>query len=215
MFDSTRVTNSYNKLINYSIKDYNFMKNIFGISESFGYWTGFTMSAFLLLSSLIISFIYKIKLDKVLKGAKKGVVQLLPMIFYSIISLTIIVLSLKNNGSFIYSIINRLFKMKNDTLGLLFSGILHNFFINDYFALTSSLSTPLVTVYSIDNISNSLFTTQVAHGIASMISPFNVFLIAGLTYLKIPYTKWLKYIIKFLLLVIMLSIVVLLITKSF
>ena len=59
MFESATITDAYDKMLNTGIKDYKFMKNIFGISESFGYWTGFTMSAFLLLESLIIAFIYK------------------------------------------------------------------------------------------------------------------------------------------------------------
>ena len=213
MFDIAGISNAYDKINSFGIKEYNFMKNIFGMSEHFGYWTGFTMSAFLLVDSLVIKFLYRLKLENLFANTKKAILQLSPMIFYSVISLSIIVISLKNSDSFLYCIIDKLFKIDNQVFGILLSGILHNFFINDYFALTSSLSEPIVSVYGYDNLSNSLLITQIAHGISSLVSPLNVFLIAGLTYLKIPYTKWIKYIYKVLLLIVALSIIILLITK--
>ncbi len=217
MFNTTSVTQAYNTIVNADIKGYNFMQNIFGMSESFGYWTGFSMSALLLLDSIIFAFIYNIKLDKVLEGAKNGITEMLPTIFYSIISLTIIIISLNNGNSFIYSIINNIFKATSDyqIIGILTSSLLHNFFINDYFALLSSISNPLVTVYGYDNINLSLLITQISHGLVSLITPFNVYLIAGLTYLKIPYTKWLKHIWKTLLIILGVSLIVLLITTKF
>lgn len=217
MFNITSVTEAYNSIMSAEVKGYNFMKNIFGISESFGYWTGFSMSALLLLDSVILSFIYNLKLDKILEGAKKGFIDMLPTIFYSILSLVIIIISLNNGNSFIYSIINNIFKSAADhqIIGVFTSSLLHNFFINDYFALLSSISNPLVTVYGYDSINLSLLITQVSHGLISLITPFNVYLIAGLVYLEIPYTKWIKYIWKTLLIILGVVLIVLLITTKF
>lgn len=213
-FDSTVITDAYNKVMSSNISNYTFMKNIFGMSESFGYWTGFTMSVLLLVASLIIGFMYSLKLEEILEGAKDGVIEMIPTSFYSIISLTIIVLSLSNNNSFLYSIINNIFKIKNLGVGVLSSAFIHNFFINDYFALTSSLSAPLTTLYGTEKIGVTLFTAQIGHGLASFVTPFNVFLIAGLSFLKISYTDWLKYIWKFLIIIFTLSLIVLFITLS-
>lgn len=217
MFNLTNVTQSYNNIMNADVSGYKFMHNIFGISESFGYWTGFSMSALLLLDSIILSFIYNLKLDKILDGAKKGINDMLPTIFYSVISLTIIIISLNNGNSFIYSIINNIFKStaEHQILGVLTSSLLHNFFINDYFALLSSIANPLINIYGYDGMNLSLLITQVAHGLISLITPFNVFLISGLTYLKIPYTKWIKYIWKILIIIFGVSLIVLFITTKF
>ena len=213
-FESSTITKAYDNVISSNIKDYTFMKNIFGMSEPFGYWTGFTMSVLLLLSTLAISFMYNLKIEDIFEGAKDGVIQMLPTTFYSIFSLTIIVISLNSNTSFLYSIINNIFKAKSMLLGVFVSSFLHNLFINDYFALLSSLSIPLTNVYGTENVGMSLFTAQIGHGLVSFITPFNVYLIAGLTFLNISFTNWIKYVWKFLIIVFALSFIVLFITMT-
>ena len=214
MFNNIKVTNSYNNLINTNIKDYTFMKNILGMSEEFGYWTGFTMGALLILSSFVLAFLYKIKLDKTLSSMKKGFSDITPMLFYSVLSLSIIVLSLYNSNNFVYSLINRLLSIKNQTIGVFTISFLHNIFVNDYFALASSLGNTFNKIYGSENLNMTLLLTQLGHGFASLVTPFNVYLIAGLTYLNVSYTGWLKHIWKFLLIVIILVIIVLVILSS-
>lgn len=210
MFNSTVITESYQKLLSYNIKNYNFMQNIFGISEQFGYWTGFTMSALLIIDSLIISFMYKIKFNDMFKGAKKAIYQMLPTIFCSVMSLTIIILSLYNTNSFMYSIINNILNglKNNQILGIFSTSLLHNFFVNDYFALLSSLSNQFISLYGTDGISLTVLVTQLAHGIISLITPLNVYLVAGLAFLGISYKAWMKYIWKLLLILIVISLLV-------
>ena len=215
IFDSTKITESYNNLKTFGIKNYNIMNNLFGMSEPFGYWTGFTMSGLLILSSLVIGFIYRIKLNDLIDGSKKAIRKLVPVIFYSVLSLSIIIISLNSGDSFLYSIINNILKIPNQIVSLLLSGILHNLFINDYFALLSSLSNPLANVFGYDKINLSLFITQVAHGLVSLITPFNIYLIAGLAYLNISYKSWIKYIWKILLLLTLICIIVLYIVSVF
>lgn len=212
IFNSSTITSAYDRVLASNINNYTFMKNIFGMSESFGYWTGFNMSLLLLLASLVISFMYRIKFNDMLDSAKEGIIQMLPTVFYSIISLSVIVISLNNNTSFVYSIINNMFKFNNLVLGIFSASFIHNFFINDYFALLSSLSSPLLNIYGADKIGNTLFTAQVGHGLVSFITPFNVYLIAGLSFLNLSYTQWIKYVWKFLVIVFILSFVVLFIT---
>lgn len=217
MFNSTTITQAYNNINSYGIHGYKFMNNLFGISEAFGYWTGFTMSAFLILECLILSFLYRLKLDDIVDGVKKGINDMVPTIFYSIVSLTIIVLSLYNSDSFIYTIINFIFNTfkSNHIFSILTTGILHNFFVNDYFALLSSLSNPITYIFGIEKINLTLICTQISHGIVSLITPFNVYLIAGLAYLNLSYKDWMKNIWKFLLIIFIICIIVLFIVKSF
>lgn len=217
MFNSTTITQAYNNINSYGIHGYKFMNNLFGISEAFGYWTGFTMSAFLILECLILSFLYRLKLDDIVDGVKKGINDMVPTIFYSIVSLTIIVLSLYNSDSFIYTIINFIFNTfkSNHIFSILTTGILHNFFVNDYFALLSSLSNPITYIFGIEKINLTLICTQISHGIVSLITPFNVYLIAGLAYLNLSYKDWMKNIWKILLIIFIICIIVLFIVKSF
>lgn len=215
MFDIKKITNTYNTITNFSVKNYKFMNNIFGISEPFGYWTGFTMSGLLLLSSLVIKFLYKIKFNDMLDNCRKAVKRITPVVFYSIISLSIIVIALNNSDSFIYSIINNIFKINNHIISLLLACIVHNIFINDYFALLSSLSEPIKSIFDIDKLNLSLLIAQVSHGISSLITPFNIYLIAGLTYLNISFKSWFKYIWKIVLLLLLICLIILYVISTF
>ena len=122
--------------------------------------------------------------------------------------------TIKFLNSFIYSLINRLVSIKNQTVGVFTSSILHNLFINDYFALLTSLGNTFNKVYGTENLNMTLLLTQLGHGLASIVTPFNVYLIAGLSYLNVSYTGWLKHIWKLLLIIIVLIIIVLCILSS-
>lgn len=213
-FDITSIGGAKGKLMDVAIANYPIMKNIFGMSENFGYWTGFTMSALLLIESVVLSIIYKVNYSKFIKGVKNGITTMIPTMIVGCLSLVIIVMSLNSSGSFLYTIIDKIFSLSSNAIvGVLPASILHNFFINDYFALTSILSNPIVSVYGKDNLSLVLLITQMGHGIASLISPLNIYLMAGLTYIGMSYKDWFKSIWKALLLVVGVSVIVLFVTS--
>lgn len=214
VFDITNIGNAKKSLTDITIANYPVMKNILGMSENFGYWTGFTMSALLLIESVILSIIYKVNYSKFIKGVKKGITSMIPVVLTGTLSLVVIVLSLSNSNSFIYTIIDKIFNATDNViLGVLPASILHNFFVNDYFALTSILSNPIVSVYSNDNLSLALLITQIGHGLASLISPLNIYLMAGLTYVGMTYKEWLKSMWKTLLVILGVSIIILFVTS--
>ena len=216
MFNTSGVTEAYNNVVSTEIGGYSFMKNIFGMTEEFGYWTGFSMSALLLLASLVMAFIYSIKFDKFVDGVKDGIIKMMPTIACTILSLFVIVLSLNNSDSFIYSIINNIFNalVNKQVLGVLSITFLHNIFINDYFAILSSIAEPLTNFYGTDSIDLSLFAMQIGHGLASLVTPFSIYLIAGLSFLRVSYVEWLKYIFKTLIIILGISLVVIFITAT-
>ena len=49
---------------------------------------------------------------------------------------------------------------------------------------------------------------QTMYGLVMLIAPTSIFLIAGLSYLQIPYKEWVKYIYKFLLIIFGIVIVI-------
>lgn len=211
IFDTDKVTKAYNTLLDLKVRDYAFMKNIFGMSESFGYWTGFTMSLLLIIQTLVIKFIYSIKFEDYFSGIKKSISDMLPVIGMSMLSLSVIVLSLHTGNSFIYSIINNILGVfkENQVLGTFLTSFIHSFFINDYFALTSSLTPAFTTIYVGGSIDSMALCTQLAHGFASLLSPLNVYLVAGLTFFGISFKDWLKYIWKPLILILGVALIVL------
>ena len=69
----------------------------------------------------------------------------------------------------------------------------------------------LTNTYGMDSINLSLLTSQIAHGFASLITPLNVYLVAGLSMVRVSYTDWFKYIWKTLLIILVISIIILVI----
>ena len=56
---------------------------------------------------------------------------------------------------------------------------------------------------------------QVLHGIVMMIIPTSILLVAGLSYMKISYKEWFKYIWKYLLEVLVIGIIIFIIVAMF
>ena len=217
MFNIKTLSDGYNNIMGANINKYNYMKNIFGMTEEFGFWSGFTMSSLLILGTFVIKFIYNIKFDNYIEGVKTGLSKMLPTVALSFLCLTTVVFSIYYSDSFIYSIINRVMKMFEDNvvIGTFISTFIHSFTVNDYFATMTTISPALISTYGQDNISLITFISQITYGITSLISPFSLYLVASLSYLGLSYTKWLKYIFKALFVVTLLSIVILFITVRF
>lgn len=76
------------------------------------------------------------------------------------------------------------------------AGIVTGFFYND-FGYTSYAIGTLFTNYSAAEITNSVTIFSSMNGIMSIISPTSAILMVGLAYLDIPFKKWVKYIWKF------------------
>ena len=214
MFNTSALADVYDKVVNANVGNVNLLGKVFGMTETFGAWSGFTMSALLILEMLILKFIYNINFDSFMDGIKKGLNRIAPTVGLAIMSLTLIVVSLKGSDSFVYTIINSILSFSlPDRISMFLTTFIHSFFVNDYFALASSLANPLSDIVGTRNIDFTVFVMQVGHGLASLVTPFSVYLIAGLAYLHIPYTSWLKHIWKMLLVLTAILLVIVFIVK--
>ena len=84
-------------------------------------------------------------------------------------------------------------------------------FIGDYQAVSQIFSPVLISLFEEANLALAILTTQFTHGIMSLIAPTSFFLVAGLSYLKIPYQKWISYVWKLVLLLFLTLFMILLI----
>ncbi len=214
MFNYDGLTDAYDKVMNTTIAGYPFMKTIMGMIEPFGFFTGFTMSALLIIQILVLKFIYSIDFNKTLDGIKKGIVAMLPVVGLSMISLSLIVLSFNNPSNFVLTIVNKILDLFPDiqTIGVLLSSFIHSLFFVDFDNLVGNLLAPFADVYGSTSSPLSLFMMQVGYGISALITPFSVYLIAGLAYLKVPYTKWFKYILIPLVIIVVLCVATVMVT---
>jgi Predicted membrane protein len=215
VFEFASLTNAYESMMSTTIGGYPIASNIFGMMEPFGYWTGFTMSAMLILLSLVISFIYSISFEDIIDSAKEGTKKMSRVAIYVVLACSVMVILSNNNSNILFTINNwihgNLTKAAVPFTAIV-SGI-YSFFVNDFFAVSSPLSNMLSTYFTGDNLSLSVLTMQFMHGLVSIVTPTSIFLVAGLAYLEIPYKKWIAYIWKFCLIVLAVGLLLLLLVS--
>jgi len=217
VFNMTFITDAYNNLINTTIGNYPIGTTIFGMIEPFGYWTGFTMSAMLIILSIIIGFIYSIKFDELVDSVKTGIVSMGRVCIYIILAFTVMTFLIYTGHTFIVTVANFIFENINSNavpFAAVASGIV-GVFTSDFTAISTQLLGVLGEFFDGESLSLAVLTTQVVSGTVAVIAPTSIFLVAGLAYLDIPYKDWLKHIWKLFLILLIISLVILLIISIF
>ncbi len=208
IFGTTSVTDAYENLMSTSIGEYPIAMNLFGMMEPFGYWTGFTISAILLLASGIIAFIYSLSRADFIECLKDGMKRMIkPALAVLLASLTMVIVS-KSGSSFLLTIIGFVYDHVTQLAVPIttLATTIYGYFISDYFGVSSILSS-LINNFDVTFTSLAVLTMQYTHGLISLVAPTSLFLVAGLSYLEIPYQKWLSYVWKLVLLLAVITIV--------
>lgn len=209
---------SFNEwLLGLKIGEFTIFSNIISNNmTAFGNWAslGSYMSIIitLILFTLLIKFIYKVKFNDVIDNFVSGSKKMVPMIFIIILSYAILV-STYNHG-FIANIINWL----NDTkLGInvvtaslitMLGTLLHS---DLYYTIAGVYSNIIATITDKSLMSLYAITFQSVYGLTSIIAPTSFLVIFALKYFDVPYTTWVKYIWRFVLMLFLLVILVLLV----
>lgn len=212
LFDITFFTKSFNNVMSYELFGFPIFSTIFGLESPFGSWTLTEFSVVILVFSWLISFIYKVKFSDYItyfmNGAKRA---LKPAVLVVLLYIVLIA------TTYVPTILTALKPLLTSTSGLnifimaIVAFVTCVFSVELYYGATSVL--PYVT--------GALFTGLVAkditilsliwqsmYGVAMLVAPTSVVLMATLSYLHIPYQNWLKNIWKLLLeLVVVLLIV--------
>ena len=134
---------------------------------------------------------------------------------YVVLASTVMVFLNDNASNIFYTIsgfINNKITFKPLSFSSLMSGT-YSVFMNDYYAIALQTKDMLGTYFSSGFYNISIMTVQLVHGIVSMLTPTSIFLVAGLSYLEIPYKTWISYIWKLVLGLLTVGILLLLIVS--
>ena len=181
---------------------------IFGNFSEIGYFSNYDISAVLVISSVVISWLYSIKFNEFIDSFKKGAKEMLLPCVYVILASIIFAQVVTASGNISITISNsilKLFKDFNVFSGTL-AGIAGSFFYNDFLYLMNGLY-GIVSTYEVGNMPFILSVFQSTFGVMMFVLPVSVLLIGGLKYLNISYKEWIKYIWKFLLQVFVISVI--------
>lgn len=220
LFKVTYFSEVYEQITNIKIGNYPIVSNILGSITTFGSWTQYDMCIFLVIMTVIIGWLYSVKFNEFMDGFISGVKEMLVPAFYAVIA-NIVFATLyrfQSSANIYYTIVNWLMTTFSGikTAIVAVSSFIGGLFYNDASSLIVTLTTP-ITTYVTDTTMYPLFgmMVQVMHGIVMMIIPTSILLVVGLSYMKVSYKEWFKYIWKYLVEVLVIGIIIFIIMAIF
>lgn len=209
-------SNFHTTLTEFEISDVSVFNNILGTTlVAFGEWTLYSEIVLLLLVSLIVSLIYKIKVDGLFESVKEGIIKALPCAAIVILS-NVILVGVYNSGFFI-TVITAVAGMADKVLSGTTLSMLSALVYPDYtYATQFTLST---ITYVISDSTYYLVLAvifEVIYSLFLLISPTSILVLMGLEKESVRYGEWIKYIYKYFLgLLILLFVVIIVVGKDY
>lgn len=190
----------FTNIVNGLTENFNIFGKILGNVNSFGNWSIPEATILLILGTIVLALIYKVKTDDafdgVLAGAKKAFV---PALIVILVYLGLIVCYYHNFQLVIFKGIFSVTKGFNIFTSSLVAILSTVFNSEPLYAMNSVLPylTSLVTNTKVYNVIWVLY--QSITGLTLLVAPTSLVLLVTLYYLQIPYGKWLKTIWKLVL----------------
>lgn len=195
--------NATNAVTEFELFNFTIFGKILGSVNSFGYWTIIDLTAALFVFGLLLVIIYKVKFSEILEGAYEGVKKTLPLVIITVLVYTCLVITTYH--PFQLEIYKALLSVvdKFNYVGALITSLvasLAGIFNADASYAFSSVLTHVLTVVT-DSASYPVIAVifQSMYGFTMLFAPTSLILMLVLSYLDIPYSKWLKTIWKLIL----------------
>ena len=198
----------HESLMNFEVNNFYLFKNLFKGISSFGNWSNYDLMEFILLMSLIISWVYKLKLKDIIEGVKEGILKTYKPAIIACLSGLIFVVILNANSNIIETINNSVLSKDFSIINTSTSTIISSFFYNDYVWLIGSGFGETIKLYDSNMYVVITLLVSGIHSLLMMLLPTSILLTSGLVYTKLDYKDWLKYIWKFILIIFFVILIV-------
>lgn len=180
---------------------------IFGELPQIGSFGNYDLAAIIIIATLLIGWVYGIKFNDFIDSYKNGAKKMLLPSIYVMFASVIFAVMVNSNTNISSTIVNFLLGLteKFNALVVTLVGLVSSYFFNDFPYMVNgiygSLSTYDANLYPLISV-----ILNGTYGLAMLILPVSITLIAGLKYMDVSYKEWFKYIWKFLLQVFVLII---------
>lgn len=200
--------NIYDSIMNFKISEIPVFAKIFGSLPEIGSFGNYDLVAVLLIASVVIGWVYGNKIDTFIDAFIKGAKEMLLPSLYVMFASVIFAVMVNTNGNISYTITNFLIGIvdKFNIIIVSLVGLIGSFFYNDFPYLVNSVY-GAVSNYDVVLYPAMTMILNATYGIAMLILPVSITLIAGLKYMDISYKDWVKYIWKFLVAVLAILII--------
>lgn len=185
---------------------------LLGSVQAFGAWRlEYEIPTLLVVSSIILAFIYGFNFDDFIDAAKDGLNKSFRIVIYLFIICLILVISVNNpvqlHFAKFFMGITKGFNVITTTISVMFASV----FNVDLNYLAQTTLPYIATIAGETNYSIIAVIFQSVYGLMMLIAPTSVILIATLTYLDVSYTQWIKHIWKLFLQLLLVLVIAFLI----
>ena len=202
----------YESIMEVTIKDYPILKHLIGDVSPFGYWDTYEMSFILVMASLLIGWIYSIKLSDIARGFAEGAKKMLGVAFFAVLSNVIFTLMIASSDATILNTITNYLLSMSEKFNIIVTALLSlvsSLFYNNFYYLSNSILPAVTKVYTDVNVYGVIgILFQGIYGLVMLILPTSLVLVAGLSMMEISLKDWFKYIWKYLIWTLIIILIV-------
>lgn len=198
--DNGAFSDLYTKIKSVKIRSFAVFDSILGSFETFGAWSLTSVFSALAATIIAVSIIGRLKFKEMIDAAIEGAKKLIGPAFLTALIYLIIIFTL--DSGFLLTIVNFIAKSGNIALVTL-SSLIAAPFMSDQLYAAEYLLRALYIINTDKSISELYgLIVQVLYGFAMLAAPTSILLMTGLYYTGESYTKWIKYIWKLLLVIL-------------
>ena len=169
---------------------------ILGTTSTFGEWDLYTYAYVSMIALVFVKLFSKIKFDEALDGAVEGMKKLVKPALFVVLAYTMFEFCYSQYSTgFVNTIVNGIVGEKFNVFSNTFANIIADFFHVD-FGYTAFVFGSVFASRFKDYVATILVIMTSVNGLVSMVAPTSVVLLTGLSMYDASYKKWLKYIWK-------------------
>ncbi len=203
----------HESIMNVKIGNFYIFQNILGQTiMPLGQWGITELFVIIALVILFIGLMYKLNIKNILTSFMNGATKLFPVAVIVVLINIVVVFTL--NSGFYTTVMNFILNLTQNTniILLAINSFLGNILVIDNLYIANYIISITSRIVSADTSVTLLsLTNQTMYGIAMLIAPTSLALIAGLSYLNISYVDWIKYIWRLLLMLLVIIFIVLIV----
>ena len=203
-------TKLHDKLVGFAIGKFQILDKIFGLDSALGAWNLTHASVVIILATLLIAFVYRVKFNDLISCFMDGCERALKPACLVILMYVVLVAT-----TYVPVLLTICKPILGSKFSIITAGI--STFIYSLFSVESYYVGTGLTPYILslageakEAVAALSLVSQGFYGIAMLVAPTSVVLMATLAYLNVPYQKWFKSIWKLLL---VLAVIVLIFAK--
>lgn len=173
---------------------------------AFGQWQLYNAATLLMFISVLLGIIYRVKINDLLESIASGLKRAFPYAIIVVLAYLVLV-NVYSSGIF-YTMVIGLTTKTIDLFSSAVSGILAAFFYADYGYATQFTLNAIMSTSATDYQSIFAIVFQAIYSLFLLISPTSIIVLFALYFTETRYFEWIKYIIKYFLILVVVDLLV-------